>query len=630
MSQFKIAFYIRCSTEEQGLHANPEGTIKNQEQRLRYEVEAKNRVQNFGDVAGIFIEDGLSAKDTKRPALQRMLRAIEAGEVNLVMVTEFSRLSRNMRDFAAMWELFKSQKCSVISLRENFDTSTAAGEMMLYNMANLAQYERRMTSERVILSRIDRAQRGLFNGGVIPLGYCKASRRGYLEIDEEEAQIIKLVFQMFLKIGSQLRTARWLNENNVSTPRMIRGSGHVRVGHFTVGNLRCFLSNKVYIGVLEYKKAGKVFEAKASWPAIIEKEDFFKAQKMLKDNFRKKKPHSTSRYPYTLSGIVFCKLCGETMCGKSAHGRNGKVGYYEHSWSMRKNASLAEKALICGMHKRVPARILEPLVHEAVQELLSGQDLSQEILKEAKKRHNSSNSLSQQEKGIKKDLSNYSSQLESLTSRLAKLPSDVPADEIYKAMRVLSGKREQANEILNELMKAPEIGQEIPVELKEYQKFLNAMALLWVDPQINSEFKERIIKKLVSRIEIDNNSVDVHFFVGKSYLSRALKEQIVKNRTNFKKVGSSTCQNGAREQKLGEPLLTDSIYLIEWTESKVDLAELAKLRWIENWTYKDLARHYGRSFNAINNYCQTIRKKDFDLPALSVDERRKIKWAFQN
>ncbi len=71
MSQFKIAFYIRCSTEEQGLHANPEGTIKNQEQRLRYEVEAKNRQHNYGEVVGVFIEDGVSAKDTKRPALQK-------------------------------------------------------------------------------------------------------------------------------------------------------------------------------------------------------------------------------------------------------------------------------------------------------------------------------------------------------------------------------------------------------------------------------------------------------------------------------------------------------------------------------------------------------------------------------
>jgi DNA invertase Pin-like site-specific DNA recombinase len=208
MSHFKIALYVRCSTEEQGSRANPEGTIKNQEQRLRQEILFRNRATPFGELAAVFIDDGVSAKDTKRPALQQMLRAIENGEVTMVMVTEYSRLSRNMRDFASMWELCKSYKCSLISLRENFDTSSAAGEMMLYNMANLAQFERRLTSERVVLSRFDRAQRGLFNGGVIPLGYKKSERPGHLEIDKEDGECVKVAFATFLKQGSVLATAK--------------------------------------------------------------------------------------------------------------------------------------------------------------------------------------------------------------------------------------------------------------------------------------------------------------------------------------------------------------------------------------------------------------------------------------
>jgi site-specific DNA recombinase len=554
MHQFKIALYIRCSTEEQGSLANPEGTIKNQEQRLRLEFDMKNRNQTYGSLVGIFIDDGISAKDTKRPAFQKMMRAIELGEVNMVMVTEYSRLSRNMRDFAGMWELFKTYKCSLISLRENFDTSSAAGEMMLYNMANLAQYERRMTSERVSLSRIDRAQRGLFNGGVIALGYKSSINAGYLEIDEEEAKVIKLVFEMFLKIGSQLKTAKWLNANNISTPRLIKGSGHVRVGHFTVGNVRCFLTNKVYMGVLEYKQLGKSFEAKATWPAIIEREDFLKVQTMLKANHRKKKPHQKSRYPYTLSGITFCKLCGEVMCGKSAYGRNGKVGYYEHSWSMRKDAALVEKAFSCGMHKRVPARVIEPLVHEQVEKLLISAEMATEILHSAKKLNQKNDSKDKKEKSLKKDYSSYSAQLEALTVRLAKLPVDIPADEIYKTMKVLGEKREVVKNELEALALNSDIGQEVPVELKDYGQFLKAMALLWFNPLSTSEFKEKIIKKLVARIEIDTNSVEVQFFAGKSYFRRESKgidsrliSQTSEIRENLKNVGSSTCQNGAQD-----------------------------------------------------------------------------------
>lgn len=562
MKQFKIAFYIRCSTEEQGLHANPEGTIKNQEQRLRYEVEAKNRVSNFGEVVGVFVEDGLSAKDTKRPSLQRMLKSIELGEINLVMVTEYSRLSRSMRDFSAMWELFKSYKCSVISLRENFDTSTAAGEMMLYNMANLAQYERRMTSERVIASRIDRSRRGLFNGGIIPLGYKKADRAGYLEVDEDEAKIVQMAFGQFLKIGTLLRTARWLNENKIHLPLEVKGSGKLRLGHFTVGNLRFILTNKAYIGITTFKKAGVEIESKAVWPGLVDKVDFYKIQETIKGNFQKKKPHQKSRYPYTLSGLVFCKRCGEVMCGKSAHGRTKKVGYYEHSWSMRKDAALTQKSLDCGMHRRVPAKIIEALVHEKIEELLLREDLAAELILDVQKLHKESNTHNDKEKKLKKELTSYSTQLETLAERLAKLPTNVPADEIYKTMRLIGEKKEKVSRELDVFSSSDRLGQEVPVELKDYEQFVKAMKVLWFNPESNAEFKEKIIKKFIARIEIDVDKIFIDYWMGKGFYQRESRSldlppvgQVLERAESFKILGSSTLQSGGSPETRTRTLL---------------------------------------------------------------------------
>jgi len=562
MKQFKIAFYIRCSTEEQGLHANPEGTIKNQEQRLRYEVEAKNRVSNFGEVVGVFVEDGLSAKDTKRPSLQRMLKSIELGEINLVMVTEYSRLSRSMRDFSAMWELFKSYKCSVISLRENFDTSTAAGEMMLYNMANLAQYERRMTSERVIASRIDRSRRGLFNGGIIPLGYKKADRAGYLEVDEDEAKIVQMAFGQFLKIGTLLRTARWLNENKIHLPLEVKGSGKLRLGHFTVGNLRFILTNKAYIGITTFKKAGVEIESKAVWPGLVDKVDFYKIQETIKGNFQKKKPHQKSRYPYTLSGLVFCKRCGEVMCGKSAHGRTKKVGYYEHSWSMRKDAALTQKSLDCGMHRRVPAKIIEALVHEKIEELLLREDLAAELILDVQKLHKESNAHNDKEKKLKKELASYSTQLETLAERLAKLPTNVPADEIYKTMRLIGEKKEKVSRELDVFSSSDRLGQEVPVELKDYEQFVKAMKVLWFNPESNAEFKEKIIKKFIARIEIDVDKIFIDYWMGKGFYQRESRSldlppvgQVLERAESFKILGSSTLQSGGSPETRTRTLL---------------------------------------------------------------------------
>jgi len=87
---------------------------------------------------------------------------------------------------------------------------------------------------------------------------------------------------------------------------------------------------------------------------------------------------------------------------------------------------------------------------------------------------------------------------------------------------------------------------------------------------------------------------------------------------------------GARGPILEEPLVFDLSYQIQWVESRVDLAELAKLRWIEGWNHQKLSLHYNRTLNAINNYCQNIRRKNFNLPGLTTEEREKIKWAFQN
>lgn len=87
---------------------------------------------------------------------------------------------------------------------------------------------------------------------------------------------------------------------------------------------------------------------------------------------------------------------------------------------------------------------------------------------------------------------------------------------------------------------------------------------------------------------------------------------------------------GAPGFRLGEPVAFGLTYQIQWFESRVNLAELAKLRWIEGWKYKDLALHFGRTRNAISNYCQKIRKQDFSLPGLTRREREKIKWASEN
>jgi len=233
----------------------------------------------------------------------------------------------------------------------------------LFSLANIAQFERKQVSERVTANQIARAKRGLFNGGTIPCGYkSNPYKKGYLEIEPKDATLIKKIFELYLKTETLAATAKWLNSHGYRVKRSVEGGGNHRLGFFTVMNVHCFLNNKAYIGIRVYKEKGVTQEAPAAWEPIIEKDVFEEVQKRLKENCSRFKPMtSKNRYPYLLSGLVSCKTCGFSLTGKSAHGNGGKIPYYEHSWSTRRQSGLVKKVFDCKPH-RVPAKKLEPLV----------------------------------------------------------------------------------------------------------------------------------------------------------------------------------------------------------------------------------------------------------------------------
>lgn len=195
---YRIAAYVRVSTEEQA--SNPEGSVKNQEQRIREYVRHRNMDGTFGEVVQVFCDPGISAKNMNRPQLQKLLEQVSDGSVNLIIVTDLSRLTRSTKDFALLWDFLRENNCKFQSLREAFDTTNAAGEMIMFTLANFAQFERKQTGERIAHSFLARSKRGLYNGGSVPLGYrIDETRPGHLAVIEEEAEIVRLIFKTYLE-----------------------------------------------------------------------------------------------------------------------------------------------------------------------------------------------------------------------------------------------------------------------------------------------------------------------------------------------------------------------------------------------------------------------------------------------
>lgn len=520
---FKIGFYVRVSTEEQA--ENPEGSIKNQEERLRQAVEYKNRMGNFGEVKGVYIDAGISAKDMRRPKLQELLRAVRSGEIDLIMVTEISRLSRSIRDFVEMWDLMQAHGCRFSSLREDFDTTNAAGEMVLFQLMNLAQFERKQTSERVEANIAARAGRGLYNGGMVAVGYKKIPERpGFLEIDEEMVETVKMVFAAFLREGCLAHTAIWLNNKGYTLKRQTEGGGRFRrIGHFTVDNVQAILRNKAYLGIKVFHHKGELKEVKAVWPAIIDEVTFARVGHVLDKNRRRYKPHKHGKMVYLFSGVVSCKTCGSHMPGKSATGATSKVGYYEHAWATKRDSTLSKKMFHCNPH-RIPAKKLEAAAWEKVVEFITDEGLVRRILEKVRARHEENPHRKEMER-LKAKIMGVNSQIEALSERLSELPKGVSAAPIYKQLERLQGIKTDHDEALIKFKSGGVTSVDRIVGLDTFEDFASHHRKFVVNAADITQRKQ-LIQKFVRKVEVGTDSFNIHYIVDQEHYRRelALKE----------------------------------------------------------------------------------------------------------
>ena len=151
----------------------------------------------------IFEDAGFSGKNTDRPAYQEMMARIRKHEFTHLIVDKIDRISRNLLDFAAMYDELKKLDVTFISRNEQFDTSSAMGEAMLKIILVFAELERHMTSERVSAIMVDRAKKGKWNGANIPLGYDWSEKADYPVENPQEVKIVQMMFDVIFIINTK-------------------------------------------------------------------------------------------------------------------------------------------------------------------------------------------------------------------------------------------------------------------------------------------------------------------------------------------------------------------------------------------------------------------------------------------
>lgn len=302
----KAALYIRVSTQ----HQIDKDSLPFQRKDL---INYSKYVLGIDDYE-VFEDAGYSGKNTDRPAYQDMMNRIRQREFTHLLVWKIDRISRNLRDFTDMYEEIKDYGVVFISKNEQFDTGTAMGEAMLKIILVFAELERKLAGERVYSIMLSRAEKGLWNGATVPLGYKWSDEVKFPVIDETEAEVVKYVYNLYEELASTPKVAYRLNSESVKTKRG---------GKWTAKTVGDILRNPFYVGTYRYNvktSPKRRWKDEKEWiivpdnhPGIIEHEQFEKVNKMIAHNYKgDRKYQRSNENTHIFSKMLVCDKCGAT------------------------------------------------------------------------------------------------------------------------------------------------------------------------------------------------------------------------------------------------------------------------------------------------------------------------------
>lgn len=255
----KAALYIRVSTQYQA----QEG----------YSLPAQRRAltdychYNNLEVYNIYADEGISAKDmTHRPSFLQMIEKAKEKCFDVIVCYSLSRFTRSVSDLYSTCGILQKYNVSLISLTESFDTATVAGRACMGILGVFAQMERELTSERVSIAMQERARQGKRTCTDV-LGY-RIYGSDSLVIDPEGADLVRLIFQKFLKYQKYLPVADLLNA---------MGKTGCRGRNFRAESIKLIVTNPIYIGYYRYKEE----RIKGNFEPIIDNNTWQHAQRIV-------------------------------------------------------------------------------------------------------------------------------------------------------------------------------------------------------------------------------------------------------------------------------------------------------------------------------------------------------------
>ena len=431
----KCVLYPRVSTEMQVDGYSLEGQ--------------KNGLKRFADreemeIVGIYEDAGKSGKSIEgRPAFKKMLSDIKNGlEIDYILVYKLSRFGRNAADILNSLEFVQSYGINLICIEEGIDSSQTSGKLLISVLSAVAEIERENIIEQTMNGRREKARQGGWNGGFAPYGYYLKDNQ--LLIEETEAEAIRIIFDKFANSDIGLGgVAKYLNLQGIKKIPRQNGTLETWSSHF----IRLILDNPVYCGKIAYgrrtreKVKGTKNEYKqvhaedyiledGQHEGIISEELWQKVHaKRMATGIKQPSKIGKDR-SHLLTGILKCPLCGSSMY-TNKHAWTNKDGTYKEVYYYICGRNKQERGHHCDYKASLRKTDIEPLVIEAVKELVSDKYFAKEIEKRI--------GVQTDTTAIDKELANYESKLKEVDLNKARLEREIdnlPVDTRFRERKI--------------------------------------------------------------------------------------------------------------------------------------------------------------------------------------------------
>ena len=480
-----------------------------------------------------------------RPAFKSMMEAAKKHKFKAIIVYRLDRISRNISDFAGLIDELSYLNIAFISIKEQFDTNTPMGRAMMYIASVFSQLERETIAERIRDNMHELAKTGRWLGGTTPTGYeseaiervtidGKSKKACKLKLIPEEASIVKLIFDLYVRTGSQTLTETELIKRGIKTK-----NGKF----FTRFSIKCILQNPVYMvadedayryfvkanadlyakkeefdgvhGVMAYNRTSQEKGKTArhlppeEWIVsvgqhlgIIEGKVWVTIQESLERN-KSKSYHVPRKNEALLTGLLFCS-CGNRMYPKISRGKTAK-GKQKYTY-VCKMKERSKKTVCAG--KNVCGNMIDAEVMEQIKLLAEDKGT---FLRELEKSRNicMENALDygKQLSSLRQEKAELENRMEGLIDSLVDLGDGLARNQVAKRIEQLSMKCSTIDDHISELERLSSQYDLKDMEFHEIKHFLTVFG----DgiEKMTIEQKRAVIRSIVQKVIWDGKNVHI-------------------------------------------------------------------------------------------------------------------------